>query len=443
MEKGSWDRFIAFVAEGGEKNKFIVSILKQVKLHGSHEDVIQLQCVNAPMHKFLSNKVRDVEILLHQFLKKVVTVELSIAEKKTKKTIEEPLLQFKPNQDDILARAGIRPKFTFDNFAVSPSNQVAYAASQAVAENPGSTYNPLFLYGGVGVGKTHLAQAVARRILEKDPDKRVFFCPSDMFINELIESIRERNTGRFRRKFRPLNLLIVDDIQFIAGKQTMQEEFFHTFNAIVSTGGQIILTSDVPPDQIKNLEDRLRSRFFGGLLVDVQKPDFELRTAIILIKAKEKNIGLSIDVAKIIAEYVTDTRGLEGTLLTLYAKTLGVKDEIDLEIVEDYFQKKVKITQKNVSYHDVIKTICSFYNIKQVHIKSSDRSERYSFPRQVAMYILREHYKFRLEEIADILKKKDHTTIIHGTEKIKQLMLKNPQTREDIDRIIQTAESSP
>ena len=443
MEKGRWESFVDYVAEGGEKNKFITSMLRQMKLEKIEGNSYTVICANPITYTFISKKITEIEILLHHFTGNPATVTLTIEEKRHKAPPPTPLLQFVPSTDDALSRSGIRSRYNFDNFAVSSSNQVAYAAAQAVADNPGVAYNPLFLYGGVGVGKTHLTQAIARKMLENDFERKILFSPCDMFINELIEAIRERNTGKFRRKFRPLQLLIVDDIQFIAGKQTMQEELFHTFNAIISTGGQIVLTSDTPPEKIKNLEDRLRSRFSGGLMVDVQDPDFELRTAILLIKAKEKNIIISMEAAKIIADTISDTRALEGALLTLYARTLGVKEEIGLEEVEDFFHKNSANKPKMIPpYQEVIKTVCSFYNIKVTNIKSSDRSERLSFPRQIAMYILREHYRFRLEHVAEMLKKKDHTTIIHGVEKIKQLLMKDQQVKNEVDKIIQTVESS-
>ena len=241
----------------------------------------------------------------------------------------------------------------------------------------------------MGVGKTHIAQAVAKKILETDRNKKVYFCPGDNFTNELIESIRGKSTGHFRKKYRYLNLLIVDDIQFIAGKNAVQEEFFHTFNSIASSGGQIILTSDRPPSAIKNLEDRLHSRFLGGLTVDIQAPDFELRSAILLIKAKEKGIEVDIEAIKIIAERVTDCRALEGSLLSIYAKVLGIKDKIDLEAVEMFFSHNGGESKKRVNPSEIIKTVCSFYNIKQSHLKGPSRAASIAFYGHITMYFLK------------------------------------------------------
>ncbi len=385
---------------------------------------------------YLEKKIPLVEQLIQQFENRTLSLIIVTEERRSKK--EEPLLRFQPTTEDLFIKSGLHSKYRFENFAVSNSNQVAFAASQAVSRNPGHAYNPLFLYGGVGVGKTHLAQAIARTILEKDSSKRVFFCPGDQFTNELIDSIREHATAKFRRKYRLLNMIIVDDIQFIAGKVTVQEEFFHMFNAVVSAGGQIVLTSDRPPHEIKNLEDRLRSRFSGGLIVDLQPPDFELRTAILLIKAREKNIEIDMEAAKIIAQEVADNRAIEGTLLSIYAKTLGVKDRIDLEVVDEFFQNKARTLVKRTTAADIIKAVCTYYNVKPSHIKASTRTEGIARARQIVMYLLRHELKMKFEDIAYLLKRKDHTTVMHGNEKISNLIMRDPLLKQDIDRIAQT-----
>lgn len=435
MLSSLWKEFLEYAEKPEHKNTVILSLLKQVRPGQMDDKKLVLLCDNAGVRIYLEKRRPLIEKMLANHLKTNLEIEFVIEEKKHKS--EPPLLTFQPSSEDLFARAGLNPKHTFDNYAVSSTNQVAVAASQAVAQNPGTSYNPLFIYGGVGVGKTHLSQAVAHYILLQSPETRAFFCPGDQFTNELIESIREHSTARFRRKYRGLKLLIIDDIQFIAGKQTVQEEFFHTFNAVVSAGGQIILNSDRPPTEIKNLEDRLRSRFSGGLIVDINQPDFELRTAILLIKAKEKNITIQMEAAKIIAEQITDVRALEGTLLTLYAKTLGVKDSIDLEVVDSFFQDKATVRIQKITSADVIKQVCLAYNIKQSHIKSATRAETIALPRQIVMYLLREELKLKFEEIARVLHRRDHTTIMHGVEKISRLCIKDPLLKQEIDKIIQ------
>lgn len=435
MTSSFWNEFLKFVENSDNKNPIIASLLKQVKLLEMADNSVVLSCENQGVRMYLEKKRELIESLLWQHTQLKMTIVFTVIEKKTIKNT--PLLSFEPSLEDAYTKSGLHTKYKLENYAVSNSNRVAYAAAQAVAQNPGASYNPLFFYGGVGVGKTHLAQGIAQAVLNRDAQKHVFFSPGDHFINELIDSIRERTTAKFKRKYRSLDVLIVDDIQFIAGKQTVQEEFFHTFNSIVSAGGQIILTSDRPPNEIKNLEDRLRSRFSGGLIVDIQSPDFELRTAILLIKAKEKNIEIDMEAAKIIAERIGDSRGLEGGLLSIYAKILGVKDRIDLETVEMFFQEKVETRIKKIDPGDVIKAVCSCYNIKQSHLKSATRTEEIAFPRQIAMYLLRQELKIKYEEIAIMLKRKDHTTIMHGVEKISRLLIKDPSLKQEVDRIIQ------
>jgi chromosomal replication initiator protein len=444
MLSSIWNDFLQFAENSGAVNNMVLSGLKGAKVVEMQEDKITLSCESQGARLFLQMRLRDIEAGLSSFLQRQTTVVLVVEEKKNKKVTDAPLLTFEPTSDDMAARAGLNRKYTFDNFAVSTTNQVAFAAAQNVAKSPGENYNPLFLYGGVGNGKTHLAQATARTILEKDPDKRVLFSPGDQFINELIEAIREKNTAKFRKKYRPVQVLIVDDIQFIAGKRTVQEEFFHTFNTIVSAGGQVILTSDKPPTDIKDLEDRLRSRFSQGLIVDIQAPDFELRAAIVMIKAEEKNIMVDMMAAQMIAEKITDTRALEGTLLSIYAKIVGQKELIDLDSVEAHFAgaSMSEMVTKKISPLEVVKTVCAYFDVKQAHIKSPSRASSIVLPRQIIMYLLRNELKMKLEEIAYTLKRKDHTTVMHGVEKIEHAVLHDAVMKGDIDKIVQSLRSS-
>lgn len=438
-----WQNFLDFLQKEEDK-KFLVNVLKQTRPLSLTDNSLSLGCENIVLKNYLEKKTEEIEKCLLAFSKRRMVVLFVLIEKKSqKKKVSEPLFAYKDSLTNLLDKANIDERYSFENFASSPTNQVAFAASQAVAEKIGKAYNPLFIYGNVGVGKTHLACAIARRVLEKDPEKRVYYCPGDHFINELIEGIRNKSTFRFRKKYRSLDLLCIDDIQFIAGKQTVQEEFFHTFNSIVKNGGQVVLVSDRPPNEIKKLEERLRSRFSGGLIVDIQPPDFELRTVILLIKAKEKNIEIDINAAKIIAEVVADTRGLEGTLLSIYAKMINNPDQnkkiIDIEEVERYFYnnhqvKKIKKTEPD----EVIKTVASYFDLKPSQLKSPSRSNEVARARQIVMFILRNKLNLKLEQIAKILKRKDHTTIIHGINKILHLMTTSPLFKKEVDQITQT-----
>ena len=440
MLSSFWNSLLTKNADIKTKNQIFYSILKSATPIEIKEDEVVINCDSNGSRIYLEKKKQEIERMVSAEVGKKMSVTFVLVEKPI--AHDAPLLRFEPSKEDKYKRAGLNPTYTFENFAVSSTNQVAFAAAQAVAQNPGSSYNPLFLYGGVGVGKTHIAQAIARELLEKNADTPVYFCSGERFMNDLIESIREKNTPKFRKKYRSLQLIIIDDIQFIAGKQTVQEEFFHTFNSIVSGGGQVVLTSDRPPFEIRNLEDRLRSRFSGGLIVDIQQPDFELRTAIILIKAKEKNIEIDIDAAKIIAETVTDARSLEGMLLSLYARSLHLQKPIDLDVVEDFFKQKAQVSRKKISPQDIIKTVCSFYNIKQTHLKGDTRKSNIALARQVVMYILRKELNMNLEEVAYIVKRKDHTTVMHAVAKIQSMAMKDGTFREELDTILQSIRSS-
>lgn len=326
----------------------------------------------------------------------------------------------------------IRKDYTFQTFAVSGSNQLAYVSAQAVAKKIGRTYNPLFIYGPVGVGKTHLMQAIANHVYKESPGKKISYLTSEDFTNDVVEAIRTNDTARMKRKFRNLDVLIIDDIQFIAGKERVQEELFHTFNTLVDKGAQIILSSDRPPAEIKKIEKRLSSRFAGGLTVDIESPDFELRTAILLIKSKKYNFDLPIDVAKKIAQNVTDTRSLEGNLLRIITELETNTDSI--EIITNRIVQNEANQAPIFHPDDLIKNLCIFYKIKPTQIKSSKRDASLVRARQVAMFLLRNELGLSFVEIGNLLGGRDHTTIMHGVDKI-QLMIDKNILNDDIEKI--------
>lgn len=334
---------------------------------------------------------------------------------------EEPL---EKRSQPVLAKtlSRVRSEFTFETLAVSSSNQLAFVSGQTVAKNPGKSYNPLFIYGPVGVGKTHLMQAIANEVYRKNPDSRIIYITSEEFTNEVVEAIRTNDTARMKRKFRTVDLLIIDDVQFIAGKDRVQEELFHTFNILIDNAAQIVLSSDRPPQEIKKLEKRLSSRFAAGLMVDVEEPDFELRSAVVLIKAKKYGVDISIDVAKIIAEKTEDIRSLEGVLLRVITEAKTVGEEITPEFAQEVFGRRKKTEQQRLHPDDVIKTICAFYDIKPTQIKGPKRDARLVHARQIAMYILKTELKLTHVEIGNMLGGRDHTTIMYGVEKIEALV---------------------
>lgn len=333
---------------------------------------------------------------------------------------EESLILNKPSLTNKLAR--VREDFTFETMAVSSSNQLAFVSAQKVAKNPGKTYNPLFIYGPVGVGKTHLMQAVANAVFKQDSSKNIIYISSEEFTNEVVEAIRTNNTSRMKKRFRSTDVLIIDDVQFIAGKDRVQEELFHTFNILIDKSSQVVLSSDRPPQEIKKLENRLSSRFSSGLTVDVEPPDFELRTAVLLIKAKRRNINLSIEAAKKLAEKAQDIRTLEGLLLRVITQAGESKEEITEDLVNEAL-KTGQENQRNILHPDeIIKSVCNFYNIKLTQIKSPKRDASLVKARQIAMYLLQKELKLTLVEIGNLLGGRDHTTIMHGVEKIEKAL---------------------
>ena len=336
----------------------------------------------------------------------------------------------------LLKIAHLQSYFTFRNFAVSSSNEMAYAAARAVSRTPGKAYNPLFFYGGVGVGKTHLMQAIAQSALCRKLSLKVLYCTGEEFTNEIIEAIQEKRTVNFRKKYRLVDILIIDDVQFIAGKNTVQEEFFHTFNAILHEGGQVIMSSDKPPDEIQKLEERLASRFEAGLIVDIQEPNFELRTAILLIKAKMLSISLPMDVAQLLSSKITSTRQLEGTLIKLKAFTQTQNEAITPAFVNQVlkFDKQEK-NNKQINYREIISQVSHYYNLKASQLKGKERSKHIVLPRQIAMFLLRLDAKLSLVEVGKMFGGRDHTTVMHSVDKIENLYNTSEEIRQNIKEL--------
>ncbi|MGB9911485.1 MAG: chromosomal replication initiator protein DnaA [Microgenomates group bacterium] len=420
---------------------FSQTFIVNIKVQEEKRQIIEIGCPNAFVSQTIENRYYGlIKDILDKLTDKKTSLVFLVRQKPktTKITNEKPAPLFeKPEEKsevkEAIRKAGLREDFTFDNFAVSSTNQMAYAAAQAVVKSPGKAYNPLFLYGGVGVGKTHLMQAIGNAILVKNPKTKLVYCTGEEFTNEIVEAIRQKTTDEFKRKYRNIKVLLVDDIQFIAGREKVQEEFFHTFNALWKVGGQIVLTSDRPPQEISRLEARLRSRFEGGLIVDIQEPDFELRTAILLIKAQQRNLNLPMDIAQLIAGNITSTRGLEGFLAKLINETETKKIPITQELVTALLGNVNGLSpQKYVKPKEMISTVASHFNLKVSELLGSRRTKTIALARQVLMYLLRTDLKLPLEEIGKILGGRDHSTIIHGVEKITNLLPESEDLRVDI-----------
>ena len=343
--------------------------------------------------------------------------------------------------NETIERANLNPKYTFDTFVVGSNNKFAHAASLAVADKPGTIYNPLFLYGGVGLGKTHLMHSIAHSILKKDKTKKVLYVTSEVFTNELIDAIRNNNNttiNEFREKYRNIDVLLIDDVQFIIGKESTQEEFFHTFNTLHGANKQIIISSDRPPKDIETLESRLRSRFEWGLIADISAPDYETRMAI--LRKKEETDGYKIDdeVIQFIASNVkSNIRELEGALNKLVAYSNLEKKEINVSLAEEVIRDILLPNEKREITPDlIIQTVAEHFGITMADIAGTKRNNEIVVPRQIAMYLCRKMTDASLKNIGNLLGKRDHTTIINGEKKIEaELKSNNSSIKNSIDII--------
>lgn len=327
----------------------------------------------------------------------------------------------------------LNPKYTFDTFVIGNSNRFAHAASLAVAESPARAYNPLFIYGGVGLGKTHLMHAIGHYIIQVNPKAKVVYVSSEKFTNELINSIKDDKNVEFRNKYRNVDVLLIDDIQFIAGKERTQEEFFHTFNALYEANKQIIISSDSPPKEIPTLEDRLRSRFEWGLIADIQPPDFETRMAILKKKADVEHLNIHNEVLAYIATKIkSNIRELEGALIRIVAFSSLTNKEISVDLASEALKDIISSKQSKQVTIDLIQdVVSSYYSLKIDDFKSARRTRNVAFPRQIAMYLSRKLTDMSLPKIGEEFGGRDHTTVIHAYEKISTA-LKSDESLQNV-----------
>lgn len=336
----------------------------------------------------------------------------------------------------VYSTSNINPKYTFANFVVGNSNQFCHAAAQQVADQPGLSYNPLFIYGGVGLGKTHLLHAIGNQILERNSRAKILYMSSEAFTNELIQALRNSKMDEFKNKMRSIEVLLIDDVQFMVGKERTQEEFFHTFNALYSAKHQIVITSDKIPSDIPQIEERLYTRFSWGLIADIQSPDFETRVAILKRKATNENFALEEDVAHLIAEKVSsNVRELEGALTRLHAisslQKVAITKELAVSGLKHLFQPK-KI---NISVDDIKKAVASHFGLKVSDIISKRRTKNLSFPRHIAMYLCRKHTTCSYPEIGAHFGGRDHSSVIHAASVVTTKIKNDSQVRGQVGEI--------
>lgn len=439
--QSKWDDILKYlISEYGVTDVSYNTWLKPLKVYDVADHVITIlindERIGPPSLNVIRNKY---ELLLKVSIEEIVNEPYEIrfvlqSQIDLEKKYVEPAVPKKKNSGPTYLNA----RYTFDTFVVGGNNEFARAAALAVAENPGEIYNPLFIYGGVGLGKTHLMHSIAHFVLDQNPDTKVLYVTSEKFTNELIDAIQKNTTTQFREKYRSIDILLIDDIQFIIGKERTQEEFFHTFNTLHESKKQIIISSDRPPREMLTLEDRLRSRFEHGLLADIQSPDYETRMAI--LRKKEELDGLKIDeeVLRYIATNIkSNIRELEGALTKIVAFSRLKKRELNLLLAEEALQDIISPNEKKIITAElIVEVVAEHHNITPTEIYSKDKSRNISYPRQIVMYLCRKLTDMSVTDIGKTLGNRDHSTVLHGYEKVANDMESDASLHNVIDVLI-------
>ena len=431
-----WDKILEYtkqeIGERAFENWFTRTGLSSIT-----EESLVIEVPSNFFKDWIYDHYRDIlDISILKTIGKVIPVKFEVKESSTaaacaarKAIAPEKHIQKKPFY--------LNPRYTFEGFVVGSSNRFAHAATLAIAESPAKAYNPLFIYGGVGLGKTHLMQAACHYISEMHNNLKLFYTTSESFTNELINAIQNRTTPKFREKYRNVDVLLIDDVHFIAGKEATQEEFFHTFNALYDTHKQIVLSSDRPPKTIPGLEERLVSRFEWGLVTDVQPPDLETRIAILKKKAERNSVVLPEDVLYFIAERLkTNIRELEGALIKVVAYSALENTSITLDMVKDVLKDVLFEGEKKISVDLIQKKVANYFDIKTSDMRAKKRHREIVYPRQVAMYLSRELTDLTLPDIGEHFGGRDHSTVIHACEKIRKELKKNQNVKNLLNRLM-------
>jgi chromosomal replication initiator protein len=386
----------------------------------------------------INSEVKEVKFIIVS-IKDQDTNNLILKRKRQELRNDKIENQLKFKEIETNKDSNLNPKYTFETYIVGSSNELAYAAAQSVTKNLGMVYNPLFIYGGVGLGKTHLLQAIGNDILSDSPAKKIKYVSAEKFASELVSSIQCGEMEKFKNKYRKIDLLIIDDIQFLSGKEKTQEEFFHTFNTLYEKNKQIIISSDRPPQAIQTLQDRLRSRFEGGMIADISYPDLETRLAILKSKTTSRGINLSEDILNFMAEtFKNNIRELEGALNKVIIQvSLSKNQKTDLQAVKKILTNETNIPKKTISIKQIIKIVADFYDIEEKQLLMRIRRQEIVKPRQIAMFLLRNEYKASFPTIGSKMGGRDHTTVIHACEKITREVKNNNILAEEINLIKQ------
>jgi chromosomal replication initiator protein len=381
------------------------------------------------------NYLEQIKDAAEKRLQAKTTVAISVGDQSLTKTNTGKKQPIK--QEHRFVGAPLNPLYTFEGFVAGKSNQIARAAAIQITENPGTSYNPFFIYGGVGLGKTHLMQSVGNKIKETSKDARVAYVHSERFVGEMVSALQHNTINEFKNQYRSLDVLLIDDIQFFAGKERSQEEFFHTFNVLLEANKQIIITSDRYPKEIRGLEERLKSRFGWGLAVSIDPPELETCVAILKVKSSIEGFEMPEEVAFFIASKIrSNVRELEGALRKLMANCRFTNREASIEVAKEALRDLLAIQAKQITIENIQKTVAEYYNIRISDLLSKRRSRSITRPRQLAMTITRELTSHSLPEIGDSYGGRDHTTVIHACKKTKSFMNNDIKTKEDYENIV-------
>lgn len=439
-----WDEALSIIEKRLSKPSF-ETWLKSTSAHGLQGDHIIITAPNEFARDWLESRYST---LISEILTDITGSQLEVKFIIPQNTSEDedldymmqkkrPLQSDDDSPDDI-KRSMLNSKYTFDTFVIGTGNRFAHAASLAVAEAPAKAYNPLFIYGGVGLGKTHLMHAIGHYVLEHNKQAKVVYLSSEKFTNEFINSIRDNKTVEFRNKYRNVDVLLIDDIQFLAGKEQTQEEFFHTFNALHEESKQIVISSDRPPKEIPTLEDRLRSRFEWGLITDITPPDLETRIAILRKKAKAEGLDIPNEVMIYIANQIdTNIRELEGALIRVVAYSSLINNDINVDLAAEALKDIVPSSKpKVITIKDIQMVVADHFNVKLEDFSAKKRTKSIAFPRQIAMYLSRELTDYSLPKIGEEFGGRDHTTVIHAHEKISKLLDSDRDLQQQVKHVI-------
>lgn len=435
-EKKIWNSVLELLKDRLNKSEYSISILN-IHPYKLESNRFILEAENS----YIKDRVERYKNIINKALNEVTGNEYEVyiyVKKDYEREEKGDLTEIKERREEKKLVSGLNPKYLFGNFIVGKSNEFAHAAAEGVAVSPGRVYNPLFIYGGVGLGKTHLMHAIGNYILEKNPASKIYYCSSEQFTNDLINSLKIDRMASFREKYRSLDLLLIDDIQFIAGKESTQEEFFYTFNTLHQYSKQIVISSDRPPQEINNIEERLISRFAWGLIADIKPPNYETRVAILKNKAEIEKIDIPYEAINYIAESVSSNiRELEGALNRVVAKASLMKKKIDFELIEEVFKGFIDTRSKLVTKDKILKAVSAFYSLPLEEIKSTKRKKEIAKARQISMYFLRSILNLPFVSIGELFGGKDHTTVMHSVNKVESQIKTSEELNKEISELKQ------